>query len=348
MNSFRSTDETLLKYARDIWLLTYKIDKSDAYAMKVCGNLVDGWRSKRSFDDVVTSHRDTDEFAFLLLFAAKWAQCGYPKLVAANHKYTAALAATQVDRAFADELHLPGPCFEIVLPNGILEVPFVDGKTKIPSNQRGGVRDYTRILVGEFESKECSFAMMLCLDSGSKGGIISAVISNTLSDILFGELDEYTFEYVGGITSAIQHNTNFTEEVSDVESKNRMRLLARRIVVGLLLAMNDNDNFTDVTNSSENRQRRRRNKEPSHRIIKVGRPIDIDCRSALKLFLEGPTSGGHHLPPSVQTLVRGHHKRQFYGPGRTQRKILWIEPYWRGPEEALILARPHRLGGVES
>lgn len=26
------------------------------------------------------------------------------------------------------------------------------------------------------------------------------------------------------------------------------------------------------------------------------------------------------------------------------RKVIWIEPYWRGPEEAPILARPFKVG----
>jgi hypothetical protein len=40
----------------------------------------------------------------------------------------------------------------------------------------------------------------------------------------------------------------------------------------------------------------------------------------------------------------GHYKRQVVGTGRHGRQIIWIEPYWRGPENAPILARPWRIG----
>ena len=40
-------------------------------------------------------------------------------------------------------------------------------------------------------------------------------------------------------------------------------------------------------------------------------------------------------------------KRQVVGIGRTGRKVIWVEPYWRGPEEAPILTRPYHVGPTE-
>lgn len=40
-------------------------------------------------------------------------------------------------------------------------------------------------------------------------------------------------------------------------------------------------------------------------------------------------------------LVRGHWKMQVYGEGRTQRRFTFIEPYWRGPELAEVVARDY-------
>jgi hypothetical protein len=34
----------------------------------------------------------------------------------------------------------------------------------------------------------------------------------------------------------------------------------------------------------------------------------------------------------MRHVVRGHWKQQFHGEGRAQRKRIWVEPYWRGPE----------------
>lgn len=40
----------------------------------------------------------------------------------------------------------------------------------------------------------------------------------------------------------------------------------------------------------------------------------------------------------TQHVVRGHFKQQAHGQGRLERKTIWVEPYWRGPdsEEAWV------------
>jgi hypothetical protein len=41
---------------------------------------------------------------------------------------------------------------------------------------------------------------------------------------------------------------------------------------------------------------------------------------------------GRHI--TVRTLVSGHWRNQVCGTGRLERKTIWIEPFWRGPEAA--------------
>lgn len=43
----------------------------------------------------------------------------------------------------------------------------------------------------------------------------------------------------------------------------------------------------------------------------------------------------------VRLLVRGHWKNQAHGPGMTLRKLIHVEPYWRGPEMAELVDRPY-------
>lgn len=38
-------------------------------------------------------------------------------------------------------------------------------------------------------------------------------------------------------------------------------------------------------------------------------------------------------------LVRGHWKRQFHGPGRTERKLIWVAPYIKGPKDAPLVLK---------
>lgn len=44
--------------------------------------------------------------------------------------------------------------------------------------------------------------------------------------------------------------------------------------------------------------------------------------------------GGDGIPVTVRTLVAGHWKHQPYGQGRAERRLIRIEPYWRGPLDA--------------
>jgi len=45
-------------------------------------------------------------------------------------------------------------------------------------------------------------------------------------------------------------------------------------------------------------------------------------------------TSGEGSPLTVRTLVSGHWKRQVHGEGRSLRKWIFIEPFWRGPETA--------------
>lgn len=41
----------------------------------------------------------------------------------------------------------------------------------------------------------------------------------------------------------------------------------------------------------------------------------------------------------IRQLVSGHWKLQVHGAGRLERRVTWIEPYWRGPEFAQVVNR---------
>jgi hypothetical protein len=66
--------------------------------------------------------------------------------------------------------------------------------------------------------------------------------------------------------------------------------------------------------------------------IKVNRSVDSDYFSTRT----GKTVAVHHQ-------VSGHWRKQPHGKGRTMRKLIWIEPYWKGPEDAPIKQAVHEL-----
>lgn len=138
-----------------------------------------------------------------------------------------------------------------------------------------------------------------------------------------------------------------TEENSPQERKRfgRVIVLTKRLVAGLLLAIQNAANFRErrVPAKAARRWEGKR-EEPAHRVVVVGSPIQVDCRAEIANYFiaHGPSRKG--APPTVQVLVRGHFKRQVVGVGRTGRKVIFVEPYWRGPEDAPIFTRPKKVG----
>ena len=120
----------------------------------------------------------------------------------------------------------------------------------------------------------------------------------------------------------------------------RVLRCAGKYVVGLLVALEYTDNFSWRAVKSRPKSGPWSRAEPAHRVAFVGKPISVNATSAVVAYVAGQKRG----LPSVQSLVRGHYKRQVLGAGRTGRKVIWVEPYWRGPEDAPILARPYRVG----
>jgi hypothetical protein len=46
-------------------------------------------------------------------------------------------------------------------------------------------------------------------------------------------------------------------------------------------------------------------------------------------------------PQQVRYLVRGHWRQQPYGPKHSLRKLLWIQPFWKGDEDAPVVSTTH-------
>lgn len=50
---------------------------------------------------------------------------------------------------------------------------------------------------------------------------------------------------------------------------------------------------------------------------------------------------GTRGPIVVRTRVSGHWRNQPHGPGRELRKLIWIEPFWRGPDDGVVSEPVH-------
>lgn len=78
-------------------------------------------------------------------------------------------------------------------------------------------------------------------------------------------------------------------------------------------------------------------KTPLGEIWDVSAPVTIDLREHVKSIQHG--KGRARGPTTAAWVVRGHWRNQVHGPGRTLRKQIWIEPFWKGDESMRKLFR---------
>lgn len=247
------------------------------------------------------------------LFAGVWAIGAFQKVMT-SHTYAAALMATDAPRDVIEDLEIQSMAFLVVVPNGLFLF------------EEFGV-DFTRIAVSIHASGD---AQMTLYDPSWEGDREPPLISTSgasLADVLF--------------TDPIVEGSEDRHDLSPVQE--RLLALARRLVVGLLFGIQNAPPAKARTKLPNRGPQRRLSGEPAHRVVFVGAPLKLDLRARVREYLMGQRRG----VPAVQVLVRGHFKRQVVGLGRGGRKVIWVQPYWRGPEEAPILVRPKWVGPRE-
>ena len=129
-----------------------------------------------------------------------------------------------------------------------------------------------------------------------------------------------------------------SEQNKDFDAHPRIALLIGRLLVGVCIEM-DSPSGVEAARSTPKEVRVKRD-VPKAWTYKLGRPVNLDARDAVHCYVTGEKRGA----ATVQVLVCGHRKRQPHGPNNSLRKWIHVEPYWKGPEEAPIVVRSHRLG----
>jgi hypothetical protein len=301
-----------------IWEATYKKTERDVDAMRVSGLVSEQVTG-------VPEDNDLNKSSWMMkyLFGAKWLHCGRVQLVT-THKYAAALMSTDIKESLTEDMVLPWKAFVVHIPDGLL----LDTVSGIQFN---------RIEVASFDGLPFVGCINLRGERRGNGGecSIGRVCFTNLEDLFFKFGGE---EFLGSPEIGRSPSGRLSDPRRDIDVKERSIRLATRLVTGLLYTMQHTNNFRPV-GKHKHRDGNKRDGPPPHRVYFVGSPIGVDCRTDVQRYLSGSVKS----PPTVQTLVRGHFKRQVVGIGRSGRKVIWVEPYWRGPEEAPILSRPYSV-----
>lgn len=139
------------------------------------------------------------------------------------------------------------------------------------------------------------------------------------------------------------HSALFQEFVDKADD--RLFLLFGRLIIGLCLTLSDPSKIREARHTKNRSCARvgklRKDTEPSIRNFVVGAPTKLKVRDTLQSFVEHGVRKGSS--PTVQSLVRGHWKMQPHGPQSSLRKLIYREPFWRGPEEAPIVVKDRVL-----
>jgi hypothetical protein len=110
-----------------------------------------------------------------------------------------------------------------------------------------------------------------------------------------------------------------------------------RIVINLLLYMNSTNADIKTINYQPPKSKKKKSKRDISNLKQfmkgttwlVGTNVKIS-KKLKEAAIAGATGTGKTWKLKYKTLVRGHYRRQPYGPGRSLRKIIWIEPFERG------------------
>lgn len=250
--------------------------------------------------------------------AARWADQAFP-VVTMGEKFCAALMATQIPEDMLEEVECPWKAFVIEVPGKVLSVfdPEAMVRTRV-----------VRILVHKTDHPGEPWRWIAF---GEKGQHVwrTGFPDQLLKPVEFKDRHHKAF---------YQHGDEAFE--GDLHRDERLYVIISRLVLNTCMVVADPDQVRQVGSSHKRHANAegRRHGPPEQRVFQVGRPINLDCREAIQEYIEGERAA---RDLKIQSLVRGYWRRQPHGPKMAFRRRQWIEPYWRGPEDAPILVRPH-------
>lgn len=248
-----------------------------------------------------------------------WMHFGFPTVRIQSQTYAAALMSTAPPQGHIEP---PWPCFFIQVPGDLIFAISPEDGSKLSITQIRVCYIETLRPSGQLEN---SWTIAALAFKGEKAICLWRLVNST--DNLREAFDKEV--------SAHDQAFEFSNESSD----NRcLQVIARLILnicteIGTRIASNKPSHHVCAATQKSN--------VASLNVLKIGAPIDLDCRPALKDFLDGKRRG----PATVRWLVRGHWRDQACGQALSDKRHIWIRPYWKGLETGPTLMRTYNIGG---
>lgn len=282
-------------------------DDREAWSLFQHG-IIEEWKAGNTGIDpvVFTGPGAFEAFAWV----GKWASCGYQS-IEIDDSYAASLCATTISPDSLKFVALPWPCF-------IIRVP-------------GFLRD---MLVNDEPLRSIAVCRFQC---GPDWDFIHVFLltANKYRRLVAKDLAEFNVGKGAGLVDVVSR-----EERELATTDERLLATVGRLIIGACLTMSNPSETRTLSATPGMRKPSftgpRKGTDPMVTLHKVGKPVVVDVRLAIRSYL-----GGTGEKVTVRTLVAGHWKRQPHGPGMSQRRWQRIDCYWRGPDEAPVVVRPH-------
>lgn len=268
-----------------------------------------------------------------------WAACAFPQ-VTFSPQLAASLMATNLPGDLVPDLKAPWQTFLIRVPQGL-----VRANSLTPKNGYTGDEWCVDYVFVQYETSpredQAQFLLWPGVEYvGSQPPMRFRTIKD-LADTQELQVVPASFDDIYSVLSP-EYNADvrdkYRDESIDYDAVvNEIRLLAR-LVLGTLIELMTPGHRSRINVDRKEGIKKKRG-VPTSWTYHLGRPVKVDCRE----WVRQSSRCGEHKAMSKQGIVRGHWKNQPHGIGRNERKFIHIEPYWRGPEDAPIVVRPHIL-----
>lgn len=248
-------------------------------------------------------------------FGITWRENGFARLEL-GHKLAAALMFTDCK----DTVQAPWGAWSLILPDGLL------GEVEIRRIWCVGDRPAVLLIKVGDQTGPLELALFNGDDPEDQAVRMFAYSQNNDDPKLKAAIEAQGPEYLSKLVFALP--------------------LVQNLVRGVCLALSNpsewrKPDYYGKPSGSDIKKPSQHKELPVGERYVLGQPVKIDLREEVLEHVRTGRVGGSS--PTKLFLVRGHWRRQAHGPKMLfLRKTIWVEPFWKGPEDARVLLRTYQ------
>jgi hypothetical protein len=311
--------ENLMKMGATLWPISYAITQNDNEAIR----RVIGYFSDIGADGLVLASGSPD-IQIMLSFIARWADQAFPHIML-GQRTAAAMMATSTSEEALDEVEPPFKAFLVSIPQGLIETYDDMEKRNVPM---------TTLSVQRYVRKEGSVWNWRL--TSNESAITLWRFGITSRDLVKADL---------GFGSE-EMNEMFGTMIDDQDE--RIAQMVGRLIIAISLIFPEYNKRVGKSKHETGKTPRGWIEHKGETVcflknFEVTTPIDIDCREEVKDYIRNG-SKRKGVSPTARTFVRGYLRRPPGGIAKGLPKVVWVQPFWRGPEGGRIIVRTGDAG----